>query len=104
MAESIKESKFKIETSALRAYTMIAALALIWMYFHWATGAIFLTHVYTANSQLLATVTYGPPRDATAVALTLTVPNAAKLPSPPGIAVAVSAILKGGSPATNLAP
>ena len=34
------------------------------------TGAIFLTHVYAANSQLLATVTYGPPRDATAVALT----------------------------------
>ncbi len=40
MAE-IKESK--ISTAALRAYVMIGVLALIWAYFHWATGSIFLT-------------------------------------------------------------
>lgn len=33
-----KESKFKFQTPALRAYTMIAALALIWMFFHYATA------------------------------------------------------------------
>jgi D-xylose transport system permease protein len=38
MTEQIKESKFKLPTSALRAYTMIAALALIWVFFHYATA------------------------------------------------------------------
>ena len=32
-----------IKTSSLRAYVMIAVLALIWVYFHWATGYVFLT-------------------------------------------------------------
>ncbi len=38
-----KEKNFKIETSALRAYTMLGALVLIWLFFHWQTGGIFLT-------------------------------------------------------------
>ncbi len=38
MTEQIKESKFKFQTSALRAYTMIAALLLIWVFFHYATA------------------------------------------------------------------
>jgi D-xylose transport system permease protein len=57
MTEQIKESKFKIETSALRAYTMIAALALIWVYFHWATGSIFLTPRNLSNLMLQTSVT-----------------------------------------------
>src|SRR5436190_1410623 len=30
-------SRFKIRTSALRAYTMLAALIVIWLFFQWAT-------------------------------------------------------------------
>jgi len=52
-----KENIFKIETSALRAYTMIAALALIWIYFHWATGSIFLTPRNLSNLMLQTSVT-----------------------------------------------
>jgi len=37
--ESISNSnRFKIETSTLRAYTMLLALVLIWIFFHLATG------------------------------------------------------------------
>ncbi len=57
MAEQITKSKFKIQTSALRAYTMIAALALIWIYFHWATGSIFLTPRNLSNLMLQTSVT-----------------------------------------------
>jgi D-xylose transport system permease protein len=53
----VKEKKIKIETSALRAYTMIAALALIWIYFHWATGSIFLTPRNLSNLMLQTSVT-----------------------------------------------
>jgi D-xylose transport system permease protein len=52
-----KENIFKIETSALRAYTMLAALALIWVYFHWATGSIFLTSRNLSNLMLQTSVT-----------------------------------------------
>ncbi|HEX8636981.1 MAG TPA: sugar ABC transporter permease [Pyrinomonadaceae bacterium] len=52
-----KENIFKIQTSALRAYTMIAALALIWVYFHWATGSIFLTPRNLSNLMLQTSVT-----------------------------------------------
>ncbi len=52
-----KGNIFKIETSALRAYTMIAALALIWIYFHWATGSIFLTSRNLSNLMLQTSVT-----------------------------------------------
>jgi D-xylose transport system permease protein len=53
----IKEQGFKIQTSSLRAYTMIAALALIWIYFHWATGSIFLTPRNLSNLMLQTSVT-----------------------------------------------
>ncbi|MGI8494614.1 MAG: sugar ABC transporter permease [Pyrinomonadaceae bacterium] len=32
------EKRFKLRTSSLRAYTMIAALAVIWVFFHYATA------------------------------------------------------------------
>lgn len=53
----IKENGFKIQTSSLRAYTMIGALALIWLYFHWATGYIFLTPRNLSNLMLQTSVT-----------------------------------------------
>ncbi|CAN5612529.1 sugar ABC transporter permease [soil metagenome] len=52
-----KEQGFKIQTSALRAYTMIAALGLIWIYFHWATGSIFLMPRNLSNLMLQTSVT-----------------------------------------------
>ncbi len=54
MAE-IKESK--ISTTALRAYVMIGVLALIWAYFHWATGSIFLTPTNLSNLATQMSVT-----------------------------------------------
>jgi D-xylose transport system permease protein len=39
----------KISTSALRAYVMIFVLGLIWLFFHWATGYIFLTSRNLSN-------------------------------------------------------
>jgi D-xylose transport system permease protein len=53
----LKEQGFKMNTSALRAYTMIGALALIWIYFHWATGSIFLTPRNLSNLMLQTSVT-----------------------------------------------
>lgn len=43
--------------SALRAYIMIAVLAGIWMYFHWATGSIFLTPRNLSNLATQMSVT-----------------------------------------------
>ncbi len=57
MSENIKTSSFKIETSALRAYTMLGALILIWIYFHYATGGIFLTSRNLSNLMLQTSVT-----------------------------------------------
>lgn len=54
MAE-IKESK--ISTTALRAYVMIGVLALIWAYFHWATGSIFMTPTNLSNLATQMSVT-----------------------------------------------
>jgi len=54
MAEN-KESK--ISTAALRAYVMIGVLALIWAYFHWATGSIFLTPTNLSNLATQMSVT-----------------------------------------------
>jgi D-xylose transport system permease protein len=47
----------KISTSALRAYVMLAVLALIWAYFHWATGSIFLTPTNLSNLATQMSVT-----------------------------------------------
>ncbi len=54
MAE-IKESK--ISTTTLRAYVMIGVLALIWAYFHWATGSIFMTPTNLSNLATQMSVT-----------------------------------------------
>ena len=58
MSEQVTEKKgFKIETSTLRAYTMLAALALIWIFFHWATDGIFLTARNLSNLTMQTAVT-----------------------------------------------
>lgn len=57
MDETAKIGNFKINTSALRAYTMLAALAAIWLYFYWATGGIFLTPRNLSNLMLQTSVT-----------------------------------------------
>ena len=56
MTEKI-ETGFKMNTTALRAYTMLGALALIWIYFHWATDSIFLTPRNLSNLMLQTSVT-----------------------------------------------
>lgn len=58
MSENIVENnRLKISASSLRAYTMIGALILIWLYFHWATGGIFLTPRNLSNLTLQTSVT-----------------------------------------------
>ncbi|MDQ3320997.1 MAG: sugar ABC transporter permease [Acidobacteriota bacterium] len=57
MMSETKELNSKFQTSSLRAYTMIGALALIWLYFHWATGSIFLTPRNLSNLMLQTSVT-----------------------------------------------
>ncbi|MBA4121401.1 MAG: sugar ABC transporter permease [Acidobacteria bacterium] len=52
-----KENIFKIQASALRAYSMIAALAVVWIYFHWATSGIFFTPRNLSNLMLQTSVT-----------------------------------------------
>ena len=47
----------KLDAASLRAYTMIAALALIWLYFHWATGGIFMTPRNLSNLMVQMSVT-----------------------------------------------
>ena len=57
MSETTETKGFKIETSTLRAYTMIGALVLIWIFFHWATGGIFLTPRNLSNLTMQTAVT-----------------------------------------------
>ncbi len=52
-----EKSTPKINTSNLRAYIMIAVLALIWVYFHWATDSIFLTPRNLSNLMTQMSVT-----------------------------------------------
>jgi D-xylose transport system permease protein len=47
----------RIDTGQLRAYIMIAVLALIWLYFHWATNSIFLTSRNLSNLMTQMSVT-----------------------------------------------
>ena len=54
MAETEKTS---FSTSSLRAYIMIAVLAGIWLYFHWATNSIFLTPRNLSNLATQMSVT-----------------------------------------------
>src|SRR5690606_21855743 len=44
-------------SAALRAYIMIAVLAAIWAYFHWATNSIFLTPRNLSNLMTQMSVT-----------------------------------------------
>jgi D-xylose transport system permease protein len=57
MDETTKTKGFKIETSALRAYTMVGALVLIWLFFHWQTGGIFLQPRNLSNLMVQMSVT-----------------------------------------------
>lgn len=57
MSETAEKTGFKIETSSLRAYTMLGALILIWLFFHWQTGGIFLTPRNLSNLMLQMSVT-----------------------------------------------
>ncbi len=53
----MSETKTTIKTSSARAYTMIFALAIIWLFFHWATGSVFLTPRNLSNLTLQTSVT-----------------------------------------------
>lgn len=58
MAETEDQKGFlKLDASSLRAYTMIAALAVIWLFFHWQTGGIFLNSTNLSNLTLQTAVT-----------------------------------------------
>jgi D-xylose transport system permease protein len=57
MSETVEKSGFKIETSSLRAYTMLGALILIWLFFHWQTGGTFLSSGNLSNLMLQTSVT-----------------------------------------------
>jgi len=57
MTEKAESNGFKIKTSSLRAYTMLGALVLIWLFFHWQTGSIFLTPRNLSNLMLQTSVT-----------------------------------------------
>jgi D-xylose transport system permease protein len=49
--------KINITKSSIRAYVMIIVLAFIWLYFHWATGSIFLTPRNLSNLMTQMSVT-----------------------------------------------
>lgn len=58
MSETLTEKKgFKLETSALRAYTMLGAMLVIWLFFYWKTGGIFLNPRNLSNLMLQTSVT-----------------------------------------------
>lgn len=57
MTEQIQNKGFKLEASALRAYTMLGALILIWLFFHWRTDGTFLTSGNLSNLMLQTSVT-----------------------------------------------
>lgn len=52
-----ENEKSKFSTSSLRAYVMLAVLAGIWLYFHWATNSIFLTPRNLSNLATQMSVT-----------------------------------------------
>lgn len=57
MSETAEKKGFKIETTALRAYTMFGALVIIWLFFHWQTDGIFLGYRNLSNLMLQTSVT-----------------------------------------------
>ena len=42
-ASETRIGKFKLPTATLRAYTMLFALVVIWLFFQWATTGLFLS-------------------------------------------------------------
>jgi D-xylose transport system permease protein len=52
-----EKSGFKIETTSLRAYTMLGAMILIWLFFYWQTDGIFLKPLNLSNLMLQMSVT-----------------------------------------------
>ncbi len=57
MAENNNSSKWNLKTSSLRAFTMLGALVVIWVFFHWQTDSIFLTPRNLSNLMLQTSVT-----------------------------------------------
>lgn len=57
MSETAEKSGFKIETSSLRAYTMLGAMTLVWLFFYWQTDGIFLSPRNLSNLMLQTSVT-----------------------------------------------
>lgn len=57
METNEKSERMKLKTSSLRAYTMLGALVLIWLFFHWQTDSIFLTPRNLSNLMLQTSVT-----------------------------------------------
>ena len=57
MSKKVEKSGFKIETSSLRAYTMLGAMVLIWLFFQWQTGGTFLKPINLSNLMLQMSVT-----------------------------------------------
>ncbi len=58
MSETNEKRGFKIETSALRAYTMLGALILIWVYFYFKTNdGVFLSPLNLSNLMTQTSVT-----------------------------------------------
>lgn len=55
--KATERRRLKLETSALRAYTMIGALAVIWVFFHWRTGGNFITAENLSNLMVQTSVT-----------------------------------------------
>jgi D-xylose transport system permease protein len=51
------QGKHSLNTGALRAYIMLGVLAVIWIYFHWATGNTFLTARNLSNLMTQMSVT-----------------------------------------------
>ena len=49
--------KFTIQTTMLRAYTMVFALVAIWLFFHYKTGGVFLSARNFSNLMLQTSVT-----------------------------------------------
>ncbi|MFN6962515.1 MAG: sugar ABC transporter permease [Pyrinomonadaceae bacterium] len=52
-----EETRAKLSTATLRAYVMIVVLAVIWLFFHWATSSIFLTPRNLSNLMTQMSVT-----------------------------------------------
>ncbi len=57
MTETTEKTGFKIEASALRAYTMLGALIIIWIFFYWMTDGIFLSPLNLSNLMTQTSVT-----------------------------------------------